>query len=144
MPISDRDIELVTKSFNLARSEQLFLDTTRFYENLFAQDPDLRGMFREDLGGQGMKFMTTLKTIVVALNDPEALQAKLKSLGESHAALSVVATNFKPMGEALIDTFRELLGDEFTPEMEAAWRTAYTEISKEMIKRGGIPGGSTR
>lgn len=54
--------------------------------------------------------------------------------------LGVHAASFEPMGEAFIDTFREILGPEFTSEMESAWRNAYAEISKEMIERGGISG----
>jgi len=118
----------------------MFQDPNRFYKHLFARDPGLRAMFREDLAGQGMKFMTTLKTIVTALNDPDALDVHLKSLGQSHAALSVEADHFGPMGDALIDTFREFLGEDFSPQMEAAWRSAYAEISRKMIRSGGITG----
>lgn len=138
MSVSDQEIELILKSFELAQSEKPFSAAAALYENLFAREPSFRAMFRDDLGGQGMKFMSTLKTIVVALRDPEALAAELETLGQSHAAVGVVAVNFEPMGEALIDTFKGILGTDFTAEMETAWRAAYDEIAKEMIRRGGI------
>ena len=138
MSISDQEIGYVLRSFDMIKPEDLPSISKWFYEDLFIREPKLRAIFRDDLGGQGMKFMSTLKTIIVALRDPNALQAELKPLGEGHASLGVMAENFKPMGDALIDTFHEFLGSEFTPDMEAAWRAAYSEISKEMIKLGGI------
>lgn len=140
MTISDQEIKEVLRSFDMIGPEELASGSKRFYENLFHRAPELRAMFRDDLSGQGMKFMSTLKTIVVALKDEELLHSELNPLGEGHAKLGVVAINFVPMGEALIDTFQEILGREFTPEMENAWRKAYVEISKEMIVRGGISG----
>ena len=140
MTISDQEIKEVLRSFDMIGPEELASGSKRFYENLFHRAPELRAMFREDLSGQGMKFMSTLKTIVVALKDKELLHSELKPLGEGHARLGVAAANFVPMGEALIDTFREILGREFTPDMENAWRKAYVDISKEMIELGGISG----
>jgi hemoglobin-like flavoprotein len=42
------------------------------------------------------------------------------------------------MGEALMDTFREELGARFTPEVEAAWRAAYADLSNRIIALGEI------
>lgn len=140
MTISDQEIKEVLRSFDMIGPEELASGSRRFYENLFHRAPGLRALFRDDLSGQGMKFMSTLRTIIVALKDKELLHSELKPLGEGHAKLGVVAINFVPMGEALIDTFREILGREFTAEMENAWRKAYIEISKEMIEHGGISG----
>ena len=140
MTISDQEIKEVLRSFDMIGPEELASGSRRFYENLFHRAPGLRSLFRDDLSGQGMKFMSTLRTIIVALKDKELLHSELKPLGEGHAKLGVVAINFVPMGEALIDTFREILGREFTAEMENAWRKAYIEISKEMIEHGGISG----
>ena len=141
MSISNEEVKEVLRSFDMVGPEELASGSMRFYQNLFKREPKLRAMFRDDLSGQGMKFMSTLKTIVVALKDADVLHSELKPLGEGHARLGIVAANFEPMGEALLDTFREILGPKFTPEMENAWRKVYAEISKEMIELGGIIGG---
>ena len=140
MTLSNQEIKEVLRSFDMIGPEELAAGSRRFYEKLFHRAPELRAMFREDLSGQGMKFMSTLRTIIVALKDKELLHSELEPLGEGHAKLGVVAANFVPMGDALIDTFQEILGREFTLEMEKAWRKAYVEISKEMIEHGGISG----
>lgn len=100
MSISDQEIGYVLRSFDMIKPEDLPSISKWFYEDLFIREPKLRAMFRDDIGGQGMKFMSTLKTIIVALRDPNALQVELKPLGEGHASLGVMAENFKSMGDA--------------------------------------------
>jgi hemoglobin-like flavoprotein len=111
--------------------------STYFYEALFRRAPELRAMFRDDLTGQGMKFMTTLREISLHTENAEHESERLEKLGSYHGNLGVTAENFAPMEEALIDTLRETLGDALTPELESAWRNAYTAMSKIMIRKGG-------
>ena len=110
-----------------------------FYEALFRHAPNLRRMFREDLEGQGMKFMTTLGVILAKLNDESAVAAHFQELGKKHASLGVQTLHFAPMGDALIDTPRHALRKDLTPELEKLWRQAFEEIADRMIQRGGIP-----
>ena len=42
------------------------------------------------------------------------------------------------MGDALMVTLAHLLGDDFTPELESAWRDAYRMVSDEVIAHGNI------
>ncbi|MFC6686474.1 globin domain-containing protein [Jhaorihella thermophila] len=115
-----------------------FSPSQRCFTKLFERDPNLRALFREDIAGQGMRFMRTLRTIVTALRQLGGAQEVLEPLARTHGALGVHAQHFETMGEALIDTFKELLGPDFTPEMEAAWRKAYREIADAMIEAGKI------
>ena len=110
--------------------------STAFYDLLFDRAPQLRSLFREDIAGQGMRFMSTLGTILAALDRPEDLDDELTRLAESHAAIGIEAGHFEPMGKALIETFDLTLGDDFTSEVEEAWTAAYDLISREMIARG--------
>lgn len=110
-----------------------------FYDALFHHAPELRQLFREDLEGQGMKFMTTLGVILARLNDEDAVSPQFRELGTTHASLGIVTGHFAPMEEALIDTLRHALGAEMSLELEALWRQAFKEIAEKMIERGGIP-----
>ncbi len=139
MTISAADIRLVQQSFDRLRAD---FDThsTFFYEALFCRAPELRRYFRDDLEGQGMKFMTTLGVIVQKLEDESQIAEHYMGLGRLHAALGIHVADFAPMEEALIDTLRNALGEGFTPELDAAWRRAYAVVSGNMIQRGGIDG----
>jgi hemoglobin-like flavoprotein len=129
--LSDRQIRLVKGSLPKIH-DRLEPASMAFYENLFSIAPDMRPMFREDLAGQGMKFLTTMNTIAELLDDPEALESELRDLGEGHASFGVRGEHFAPMGAALMVTLGETLGADFTDELQAAWRAAYEEIARRM------------
>ena len=139
MSITDSELALVQASFDRLRND---LDThsAAFYEALFRHAPELRSMFRDDLAGQGMKFMTTLDAIIQKLDDEEDAIEQFVGLGATHRSLGVERAHFDVMEEALIDTLREALGDAFTAELEQAWRKAYEIVSANMIRRGAIKG----
>ena len=140
MTVSASDLKLIRTSFDRLRDD-LDSHSTEFYEALFRRAPYLRSMFREDLAGQGMKFMTTLGVIVDKLHDESAVAEQYVGLGRKHASLGVEAAHFEPMREALLDTLRVAMGAEFTGEMEQAWRRAFDQVGANMMKRGGIAPG---
>ena len=137
MPLSDRELQLVQGSLDMLR-DQFDVRSMYFYETLFKRAPKLKSMFRDDLAGQGMKFMSTLDEIVRKLGAGEGLEERYTDLGEMHAAIGVSVADFAPMEEALIDTMRDAMGDKFTPEVEAAWRKAYEMVRDNMISKGKI------
>ncbi|NOX40872.1 MAG: hypothetical protein GXP05_10250 [Alphaproteobacteria bacterium] len=111
---------------------------TRFYEIFFRLAPHVKSMFRDDIVGQEMRFMTTLKVIVDNLDQPDVLKPRYAELGHTHAILGVKRKDFDPMGEALIETIRETLGDAFTRETEAAWRQGYRHVADQIIAGAGL------
>ena len=137
MSITDHELRLVQDSLSRLRDE---FDTRSmyFYEALFKRAPRLKTMFRDDLAGQGMKFMSTLDVIVTKLDNEEELASRYQGLGDMHSAIGIEVADFEPMEEALIDTMRDALKDDFTPELETAWRKAYAIVSGNMIRRGGM------
>lgn len=140
MAITSTELGLVRTSLERLRDD-FDAHSTFFYDALFRHAPHLRNLFRDDLTGQGMKFMTTLDLIVQKLEDEDALASQYIGLGQTHHSLGIKVEDFAPMEEALIDTMRNALGDGFTSELEHAWRKAYGVVSHNMIRRGGIEGG---
>ncbi|WP_371224929.1 globin domain-containing protein [Roseovarius sp. 2305UL8-3] len=138
MSLSQTQLDLIRSSFTALRDDPE-PKSLAFYENLFRRAPYLKPMFREDLGGQGMRFMATLGAIVDNLHRPEAMADRYTDLGVGHRAIGVTARDFEPMGKALLDTLEEALGDEFTPEKREAWSLAFAEFSRDIIEKGEIP-----
>ena len=66
--------------------------------------------------------------------DEELLTTILLDLGEIHEKLGVTASMYPPLGLALVDTLRDLLGKQcFTPAVQIAWMEVYNAISADMI-----------
>lgn len=136
MQLTDREIELVRRSFQEAmlRREPFQLD---FYEEFFRRAPETRSMFRDDIAGQGMRFMNAMRAIVDNIGK-DNLADRLVDLGHGHAALGVRAEHFEPMREALVATLASTIGDSYTDEIGAAWRKAFDEIAKAMVQAGSM------
>ena len=133
--LSAEDLDRIRTTYGKVRME-IEPASTAFYDFLFSRAPRQRRLFRDDLAGQGMKFMTTLGLIVEALDQPGELSSHLRRLGRFHGDIGIVPTDFEPMEEALMDTLDLVLGEEFSAEDQAAWRRAYRIISREMIATG--------
>lgn len=140
MPLTGEELALARSSFETLKPD-FQTHSVYFYEALFRHAPHLRALFREDLGGQGMKFMTTLSLILEGLDAPEALEERMREVGELHARVGVKVGDFGPMREALMDTLRKALGERFDARVEAAWRHAFDEVSSWLIGRSRIPVG---
>ena len=64
MSTDAKEAELLRKSFEQVQSD-FDRFSTDFYDALFRRAPELRSLFRDDLAGQGMKFMTTLREVIL-------------------------------------------------------------------------------
>ncbi len=105
-----------------------------FYGRLFEIAPNLREMFPESLDEQGRKLMAVLGLVVKGLSKPETILPAVSELGRRHVGYGVTADQYTPVGEALLWTLGEGLGDAFTPEVEEAWASAYGLLSSVMIE----------
>ena len=104
-----------------------------FYDRLFETAPAARAMFPAgDLREQRAKFLAMMSRIVRTLDEPQRLVPTLSSLGSRHVGYGASAEAYGLVGETLLDTFAELLGDRFTPELRDAWREGYALIAGVM------------
>ncbi len=133
MSLDHESIALIQYSLEKLRAE-LPTGDTRFYDRLFQINPEMRGMFRDDIAGQGMRFMSTLAVITDALTTPNVFHDEITRLAEGHRAMGVKAAHFAPLGDALFDTFRDVLGTDFTAKIEEAWREAFVIIAARMME----------
>jgi nitric oxide dioxygenase len=136
MTLTTAQIALIRDSFHRLQPD-VQTASELFYDRLFEIAPELREMFRSDMTGQGMRFMTTLGVIVQHLDDPQALRPYLEWLAQGHAAYGVKPEHFRPMGQALIRTMRDTLGEKFPAGADAAWEAAYDHLASEMVRLAG-------
>lgn len=108
-----------------------------FYSKLFELDPTLRPLFpsgEEAMKTQGNKLMTMLAAAVAGLSNLDALVPVLQDLGKRHVTYNVEPSHYDTVGAALLSTLEAGLGDDFTPEVKAAWASVYGTMSTVMIE----------
>lgn len=104
-----------------------------FYGRLFDIAPEVKPLFKSDIGEQGRKLMTTLGVVVNGLKNLETVLPAAQALAVKHVGYGVRAEHYPPVGEALIWTLDQGLGEAFTEDTREAWLTAYTALSGAMI-----------
>ena len=105
-----------------------------FYARLFELDPRLAELFAEtDMRRQGRMLMQTLAIVVKSLDDLAVVVPAVEMLGRRHVGYGVQAEDYATVGEALLWTLEQGLGEAFTPEARDAWAGAYGVVSTVMI-----------
>ena len=102
------------------------------YAKLFELEPKSQVLFRGDIKEQGQKLMRMLHIAIDDIDQPELLQPKLYTLGMIHHSYGIESQQYVSFGEALIHALHMVLGKEFTPEIEEAWRAAYRYLAATM------------
>jgi hemoglobin-like flavoprotein len=126
-----QQIQLVQESFEHVKPiTDIAADI--FYGRLFELDPTLRPYFKDDMAEQKAKLMTTLAFAVASLKQPERLLPAVRQLGRRHVGYGVQSRHYQTVGEALLWTLGQGLGDKFTPAVEEAWTAAYTLLAATM------------
>ena len=138
-----RTIELLAATFArvAARRDDA---ATIFYARLFTTAPSLRPAFKHDFESQKAKLMSALAQIVEYYRigvDPESYLARL---GENQDGYGAQRAHFETMGDAIIFTLAQVLRDDFTPEVRAAWVAAYGEVAAAMMRAGDVSTRSLR
>ena len=103
-----------------------------FYDELFEIDPSLRAMFKAPMAEQGKKLLGTLAFVIGSLHEPEKILGPARELAVKHLDYGVEARHYTPVGNALLRTLQKGLGEDFTPEVRAAWVAAYQVLADEM------------
>lgn len=104
-----------------------------FYDRLFAQVPAIRAMFPQDMREQHKKLMATLAIVVGGLGDLPTVLPAASALGRRHVGYGVTPEHYQVVGGALLYTLEQGLGSDWTAELAAAWTSAYTLLSNDMI-----------
>jgi hemoglobin-like flavoprotein len=103
-----------------------------FYDRLFALNPDLRPLFRNDMKKQGAMLMAVLATAVGNLHRLDQILPTVRELGRRHAGYGVKDRDYDTVAVALLGTLETALGDEFTATVRGAWAACYGVLASEM------------
>jgi len=104
-----------------------------FYERLFRMAPDVKPLFAGvDMKEQGRKLMAMIATAVGNLEKLGELVPVIRELGVRHLDYGVKPEHYDIVGEALLATLDETLGDAFTRPAKDAWTLTYWLLANEM------------
>jgi nitric oxide dioxygenase len=109
--------------------------TTHFYKRMFTHNPELKNVF--NMGNQqNNKQQTALAMAVLAyaehIEQPGVLMPVINNIGQKHISLDIRPEHYLIVGEHLIASIGEVLGEGATPEILSAWTVAYRQLAEIM------------
>ena len=106
---------------------------TTFYDRLFEVAPQVKAMFPTDMTEQRKKLMATLAVVVNGLSNLASVLPAASALAIRHVSYGAKPEHYPVVGGALLWTLEKGLGEDWTPEVAAAWTAAYGTLSGYMI-----------
>jgi hemoglobin-like flavoprotein len=96
------------------------------YARLFARFPEVEALFVRDVSGivRGNMLTTTLECLLDFAGPRAYATHFVGSERVNHGGLGVQAEMFDRFYATVIETFREVLGEDWTAETDAAWARA--------------------
>ncbi len=116
-----------------ARGEEL---TAHFYRRMFAGNPEVRAFFNpahQHAGTQQRALAGAICAYAEHIDRPEALADALGVIAHKHVSLGVRPEHYPIVGEHLLGSIREVLGDAATDEVVDAWAAAYGVLADVLI-----------
>src|SRR5260370_39506890 len=106
---------------------------TLFYQRLFEIDPSTRPLFSgTDMPEQRRKLMQVIGLAVNGLDQSTESLQSVAQLGARHLNYGVTDKHYDSVGETLLWTLGQGLGESVTPEVKEAWATVYGVIADTM------------
>lgn len=124
--------ERLKKSYELVRAKEAKFGEI-FYARLFAAAPGVRGMFKTDPAVQARKLMESLDAVVRNLEQPKENAVMLAEMGKRHAKYGAKPEHYELVVGLLIESMREVLGEQGDERVLEEWRTALKLISQQML-----------
>ena len=123
------DADLITESLDRV-AERCADPTPLVYERLFGQNPDMRDLFVRDTD-DSVKGQMLYQVIEVFLDfiGRRAYSANLIACEVvNHENLGVPPVVFATFFATVMETFREILADDWTPAYDQAWRALLSDL----------------
>jgi nitric oxide dioxygenase len=110
--------------------------TTRFYQLMFGNHPELLNIFNHANQKQGRQQRALAGTVYAAaqyIDNLEAILPVVKQIAHKHRSLGIKAEHYPIVGKHLLMAIKDVLGAAATEEIINAWAEAYGVIADAFI-----------
>jgi nitric oxide dioxygenase len=112
--------------------------TRHFYRRMFSHNPEVAPFFNpahQQSGTQQRALAGAICAYAANIDNLEALGGAVELIAQKHASLMIQAEHYPIVGENLLASIREVLGDGATEEVITAWGEAYGFLAQILIGR---------
>ena len=112
--------------------------TRHFYKRMFEHNPEVQEFFNpsnQAKGAQQRALAGAICAYATHIDNLEVLTDAVELIAHKHASLQVKPEHYPIVGENLLASIKEVLGEGATPEIIDAWAEAYGFLADIFIKR---------
>ncbi|MBD2246420.1 globin domain-containing protein [Nostoc sp. FACHB-888] len=135
--ISQQTIDIVKSTAPILKKNGQQI-TTRMYEIMFQNHPEIRGQFDMSAQGDGSqpaRLATAVYAYAAQIDNLPALKSMVEKIAHRHVQTHVTPEQYPIVGESLLQAMKDVLGEVATEEVMAAWAKAYQALSQVFIHR---------
>ncbi len=110
--------------------------TTRFYNLMFADHPELLNIFSHSHQRDGLQQQALARSVYAAaahITNLEAIEQTAKQIAHKHCSLNIQPEQYPIVGNYLTLAIQDVLGEIVTPEILLVWQSAYAHIADYFI-----------
>src|SRR6187549_3521091 len=112
--------------------------TRHFYKRMFEKNPEVAPFFNrtnQTQGTQQRALAAAICAYAANIDNLEALGGAVELIAQKHASLQIKAEQYPIVGENLLASIRDVLGEGATDEVIQAWGEAYGFLANILIGR---------
>ncbi|MGC1273329.1 MAG: NO-inducible flavohemoprotein [Planctomycetaceae bacterium] len=112
--------------------------TRRFYDLMFAGNPEVQGFFNQahqQAGTQQQALAGSICAYAANIDNLAVLGPAVELIAQKHCSLMIKPEHYPIVGGHLLAAIKDVLGDAVTDEVRDAWAEAYGLLAKIMIER---------
>jgi nitric oxide dioxygenase len=135
--LNPRTIEIVKATAPILEQHGETL-TRHFYKRMFSHNPEVAPLFNptnQFAGTQQKALAAAICAYAANIENLEVLGGAVEIIAQKHASLRILPEHYPIVGENLLGSIREVLGEGATEEVIAAWGEAYGFLAEILIGR---------
>ena len=112
--------------------------TRHFYARMFRENPEVLAFFNpahQRTGGQQRALAGAICAYAQHVDNPAALADAVELIAQKHVSLGIRPEHYPIVGENLLASIREVLGEAATDDIIDAWAEAYGALASIFIQR---------
>ncbi|WP_111493867.1 NO-inducible flavohemoprotein [Marinobacter bohaiensis] len=114
--------------------------TRHFYQRMFEHNPEVKAFFNpahQQAGTQQRALAGAICAYAQHIDNPSALAGAVELIAQKHVSLGIKPEHYPIVGENLLASIREVLGEAATDDIINAWGEAYGVLADLFIQREG-------
>jgi len=130
-PLSESTMSVVESTAPILKEHGVAI-TSRFYDRLFREYPEVKPMFATATPGQAERLAAAVLAYASNIRNLDALGPAVERIATKHVGAGVLPAHYDIVGTLLLGSMVEVLG-EIDVEVLDAWGEAYTFLADIFI-----------